>query len=260
MSVTQARLMAIVRIVVGALFLLRTTPLAWLVLPWVRLPFLGWPEPGWKASAMGWLLPASLCIAACLVRTIAAIAFTIGFRGRMAGMVVAASGYPLLLNDAMAYTNTLHLIHLAVLVVALADSSVDFAVRREVAISPMSGVWLVRALPISVYLFSAVAKLNAQWLDGKTLPRLVDQGDVAIPSFVRAHPRSASIAMALLELALPVLLVIPRTRKIALFLGAAFHFGLQLSVHPDVFGLVMIALLIAFVDQKQSPSHAASAG
>lgn len=243
------KMLALVRVVVGALFLLRTTPIAVLVLPYARFPFLGWPESGWKMSALGPTLPAWLCIALCLVRTIAALGFTIGFRVRLAGIVTAVSGYALLVNDAMAYTNTLHLIHLAVLVVALADER-----------SPTSSLWLVRALPISVYLFSGLAKLNAQWLSGKTLVSLVDQTLVKSPVPI-AWARSASVTMAAFELALPVLLLASRTRRAALWLAAGFHLYLQLTVHPDIFGMMMIALLLAFVEpQKQSPSQLASAG
>ena len=252
MSVTQTRLLAIVRIAVGALFLLRTTPLAILVPPYARFPFLGWPETGWKMSALGPTLPAWVCIALCLVRTIAALLFTIGFRARAAGMTTAVTGYALLVNDAMAYTNTLHLIHAAVLILALTDSSVAFAVSPAPAVSPTSSVWLVRALPISVYVFSGFAKLNAQWLSGKTLASLVDQSIVStpLPAMIVRHARTASIGMAAFELALPVLLLVPISRRVALWLAAAFHLSLQLTVHPDIFGMMMIVLLIAFVEPQ----------
>lgn len=238
--------LAVIRIAVGLLFLLRTTPLARLLFSWAQFPFLGWPEDGWKAAAIGPTLPAWICIVLCLARTATAIAFTIGWRARGAGIATAVTGYVLLVNDAMAYTNTLHLIHLAVLVVALADSGSALAIRPVAPVSPVSGLWLVRALPISVYVFSALAKMNAQWLDGKTLASLVERGEVAAPSFVLAHAKFASIAMAMFELGLPVLLLVPRLRRSALWIAASFHLALQLSVHPDVFGSMMIVLLIAF--------------
>jgi len=243
-------MLAVMRVLVGTLFLLRTTPVAILLLPYAQFPFLGWPEHGWKMSAFGPTLPAWLCIALCFGRTVTAIAFTIGFHARASGIATAVMGYALLANDAMAYTNTLHLIHLAVLVIALADER-----------SPISSIWLVRALPLSVYLFSGLAKLNAQWLSGRTLVSLVDQRTIASPSIVLAYARPLSVGMALFELALPMLLLAPRTRRAALWLAAAFHFYLQLTVHPDVFGMMMIVLLLAFVEpQKQSPSQLASAG
>ena len=243
-------MLAVIRVLVGALFLLRTTPFAVLVLRYAQWPFLGWPEVGWKMSAIGPTLPAWLCIALCLARTLSAVAFTIGFHARAAGIATAVMGYALLVNDAMAYTNTLHLLHAAVLVVALVDDR-----------SPMSSVWLVRALPLSVYIFSGLAKLNAQWLSGETLVRLADEQTIASPTIVLAHARFFSVATAVFELALPLLLIVSRTRRWAMWMAAGFHLYLQLTVHPDVFGMMMIVLLLAFVEpQKQSPSQLASAG
>jgi hypothetical protein len=108
----------------------------------------------------------------------------------------------------------------------------------------------VRAQIVIVYLFAVFAKLNAGFFDpagscgAEHYRRLAD----AVPLLPRAVWASqAAIAGTLaIELALPILLWIPRTRVAALALGWAFHLALGWNGYWD-FSSVGAAYYAAFV-------------
>jgi hypothetical protein len=250
LPVRPARALAIVRIIVGAIFIVRTTPL---LMPFgfrfAESPLLGWPDGRWHIALVP--LPAWLVGALAIVRTIAVVCFTLGLRARIAGVVASLSGWLVLAQDTLGYVNSLQLLHMATLVVALADSSAELAIAPKPPASMASSVWLVRALPLSVYVFSGLAKLNAQFLSGSALLGFCADGYVrgALGSIACHLPaRPTSIIVACGELSLPLLLVFRRTRRVALVLALLFHVGLEVTMHPDVFGWVMIALLLAFAE------------
>ena len=235
---TPARALAIVRIAVGVLFLVRTTPILMpLGFHWAHAPLLGWPDGKFHIAIFS--LPAWVVAALAIVRTLAAIAFTLGFRARDAGIVASVCAYVVLAQDALSYINTLHLLFMSTFLVAIADTS-------------SSGLWLVRAIPLGVYVFSGIAKLNAQFLSGRTLIELRADGFLRgfVASFACASPGRAhavSIAVVACELTLPFLLAFPRTRLVALVLAVTFHATIEVSMHPDLFGWIMITLLVAFI-------------
>jgi hypothetical protein len=225
MQLTTPRALTIVRFALGAIFLVRTAPL------------LGWPDGKFHIALFS--LPAWLVSALVILRTLGALAFMLGFRARVAGIVASVCGYLVLAQDALSYVNTLHLLFLSTFLVALADAT-------------PSGLWLVRGIPLSVYFFSGVAKLNAQFLSGSALLGFCEDGYLraAIARFACASPSRAhdlSIAVAVVELSLPALLVYPRTRAWALVAALAFHATLEIAMRPDRFGWIMLALLVAFI-------------
>ena len=62
----------------------------------------------------------------------------------------------------------------------------------------------------------------------------------------------------LVELAIPILLWIPRTRRIGLFLGIGFHLGIAvLGVNLGIFSIVMISTFLAFINPWQRPREKA---
>jgi hypothetical protein len=247
--VRPPRALAIVRIAVGVIFILRTTPL---LLPlgfrFTEWPLVGWPDDRWHIALVS--LPAWLVATLAIVRTVAVVCFTIGLRARVAGVVASLAGWLVLAQDALGYVNSLQLLHMATLMVALADSSSELAVAPQPPRSMSSSVWLVRAVPLSVYAFSSVAKLNAQFLSGRALLGFCADGYIrgAGASVVCGSlARPASIAVACAELAMPVLLLVPRTRRVALVLALVFHVAVEVAMHPDVFGWLMVALLVSFL-------------
>ena len=248
-----ARALALLRLTVGTFFLLRTTPI---LLPlgfrFAQAPLAGWPARGWHLAAFGLALPAWTVAALAILRTVAAASFLAGFHARKAGVIAAAFGWVVLAQDALAYVNSIHLLYLSTLLVALADSSAELALRPEPAASMRSSVWLLRALPMSVYAFAGLAKLNGEFLSGRALLAFREDGFVRgliapLACATPARAQAASVFVVIVELALPVLLALPRTRKLAVGIALVFHATLEVSMHPDVFGWLMIALLLPFV-------------
>jgi hypothetical protein len=239
-----ARTLAWMRIAIGAIFLLRTTPLlAPFGFRFTQVPLVGWPEPGFRVSLLG--LPAWLVAALAIARTIAALSFTIGYRARIAGVIATTCGYLALSTDALGYVNSLHLLFLATLVLALVDAR-----------SMKTSVWLVRALPLSVYVFSAIAKLNAQFLSGDAIRGFCEDRYIRGPiaSLACPHARAMSITTIVAEMTLPIVLAIPRTRRVAIFVALGFHLVVELAMHPDVFGWVMAVLLASFaINASEAP-------
>ena len=102
----------------------------------------------------------------------------------------------------------------------------------------------------SIYAYSALAKLQGEWLSGGTLRALAEDGlvDGFFASLLVAHPAlraAAAIGIFLIELALPALLVSRRTRRPAILVALALHVTFELAAHPDVMGFVMATLLLS---------------
>jgi hypothetical protein len=252
----ELRMLGLARVAFGGLVLLRTTPLlAPLRIPYLRetAPLLGWPTAAWHFPAFGPALPASVVAVLCIARTLAVILFAAGVRARAAGIAGGMLGWLVLAQDAMSYVNTLHLLFLGMVVLAASGAGGALALRPEPAIDPRSGLALTRALVVSVYAWSGLAKLNASWLRGDALAqlheyRIVHEG-LAESLLASATGRATTAwIVAAVELGLGPLLLWPRTRRIGIVVALALHAGLELSVHPDFFGFAMAALLLAFVE------------
>lgn len=247
--------LGLARVSFGLLVLCRTTPvLAGLHVPYLAsvAPLQGWPTDRWHVAAFGLALPAGAVAALCIARTAALVLFTAGIRAREAGVAAGLFGWAVLAQDAMAYINTLHLLCLGLVVLALGGGGSALALLPEREVDPPSARGLVQALVVSVYAWSGLAKLNASWLSGDALARFCEAGSVAGPiaDVVAFSPASLRVAASLVvatELAIGPLLVWRRTRGVALPVALAFHAVLESAVHPDFFGFAMAILLLAFV-------------
>ncbi len=265
MPVALKRL-AIARVVVGLIFLVRTTPVAsWLGFAWGEQALMGSGGGGWHPVPFAFALPAGALMAFAIVRTLAALAFCVGFQSRWAGIAASALGYLALEQDPMSYVNSLHLLFSSTLLLALADSQTTLAIGPRPASSPRTSVWLIRGLAMSVYAFSGLAKLNSDFLSGHALTTLHTDGeltgaiaDLVCASFLRT--RAISILAAAFELLIPWLLMCRRTRRAAVIVALAFHLLIEQSMHPDVFGWLMVTLLFTFAStQARSVSAQESA-
>jgi vitamin K-dependent gamma-carboxylase-like protein/methylamine utilization protein MauE len=240
------RCLAWARIALGTLFLVRTTPLCELL----RFPFetsvwplLGWPDGRWIGQ--GWLhLPDGVTAAACVARTAAAGCFLAGLRTRWSGLVAGALGYLVMLQNPFGAAFTLHLLFQGAMILALADAGCALAWRPEPPRAPRSSVLLVRSFLASIYLWAGIAKLRPDWLDGRTLALF--QADGAFHGWAsRAVLSACATTVVVIELALPVLLLWPRTRRFGLALAFALHAAIELAARPDLLGWEMAALLLA---------------
>jgi hypothetical protein len=246
--------LGVARILFGLMALFRTTPaLAWLHVSYLRsvAPLQGWPTGGWHVAAFGLALPAAVVASLCIARTVALVLFTAGVRARESGVVAALLGWAVMTQDALAYVNTLHLLCLGLVVLALGGGGSTCALLPDPEVDPPSARTLVQALVVSVYGWSGVAKLNASWLSGHALASFRETGSIAGPladvvASSLGSIRAASWSIAVTELAIGPLLLWKRTRTAALAVALVFHAVVEIAVHPDFFGFAMGILLVAF--------------
>jgi len=260
------------RVALGVVFLLRTTPaLAPLHISFLAdtIPLLGWPDGHAHFTPFVPALPAALLAVLCIVRTLAAVAFTLGVHARAAGLVAGALGYVTVLQDPARFLTTHHVIFLGVMLLACTDAVGACAVRPAPRQSAVSSAWLIRAWVASIYVWAAIAKLRPDWLDGRALGLLIREGLVrpsAASTLLATDARRALVAFGVVatELLLAPLLLFGRTRRMGAALAVAFHLGLEWAVSPDLFGWAMIALLLSFFDflnrfEPQPDTRAATA-
>jgi hypothetical protein len=254
-TAADVRPLAWCRAAIGAVFLLRTTPLLAPLDIWFLRdthPLLGWPDAAWKADTP-LALPAGVLIALCVVRTIAAALFLIGAWTRAAGIVAGVAGYLVMAQTPFGFIFTLHLLYQAAILLALTDSATSFALRPSAARSPQTSLLVIRCWTASIYAWAGIFKLRRDWLDGRTLELFQADGAIRgqIADFLLTTSTSRAIAastVALFELAIGPLLLWRRTRAIALVLAFAFHAGLELTARPDLLGWGMASLLLCFLE------------
>jgi len=110
------------RVALGALFLLRTTPLlAPLHIHYLAdaFPLLAWPDGEARFTpALVPVLPDGVVAAACVARTVAAVAFLIGVATRPAGLLAGALGYLTVWQDPARGYTTFHVLFLGTMLLA----------------------------------------------------------------------------------------------------------------------------------------------
>jgi vitamin K-dependent gamma-carboxylase len=243
------------RAAIGALILLRTTPLlAPLDLWFLRdtWPLRDWPSGTWSADVGVAGLPPSAIAAFCVVRTVAALLLMLGAWTRVAGLTAGIAGYVTLFQNPFGFIFTLHLLYQAAILLALVDSAGVFALRPSSPWNPRTSYVLMRAFTASIYLWAGLFKLRPDWLDGRTLGLFHEGGVIRglLADAMLATPLTRAIAgsgVALFEIAIGPLLLWPRTRRHALMAAYAFHALLELTARPDLLGWGMAALLLCFV-------------
>lgn len=249
----ELRPLAWTRIALGTVLLLRTTP----VLGWFdpaladAHPLLGWPHAP-TLAIYGLTLPVDVVKALCVVRTIAAIGFVLGYRSMLTGLVTGIAGYAVFVQDAYAFTFTQHLLFLGTTVLALTDCATVLAVRPDTPRAPVTSRWLVHSFLVSIYFWAAFVKLRRDWLDGRTLGLFFQEGRLSGPLadlLLGSQTRLAIAgpAVVLTELSLVALLLIPRTRRIGMVVAMGLHGSIEWMAHPDVIGWAMCAFLLSFV-------------
>lgn len=205
----------------------------------------------------GLALEAGLCNALTYVRTALAVLLLFGVRSRASAALLALVSYWLMFSDRFQYLHHLHLLFLSIAWLSLAPLDARFSIERRLrgAPAPQSvHAWplvLLRAMVMSIYLASALAKLNEAWLSGETLRTLEMLGVLHGPAWLIMRDRLGYVfvacAVALVELLLPLLLAHGVTRRLAVLCGWALHLGVSLSMSVSTFGVEMALLLVAFL-------------
>jgi hypothetical protein len=253
-QLTEVRALAWSRVLIGVVFLLRTTPLlAPLHLKELRgaTPLLGWPDHSWHGSPE-LPLPAAAVAALCVIRTLGALGFTLGVATRVAGLVAGVAGYLVLLQYPFAFEASLHLLFQATMLLALTDAGSALALRPTPPRAPESGVLLIQLFVASIYPWAAIGKLRHDWFDGHTLELLHRQrwlrGAMA-DALLSTPDRRVLVAwgVALGELAVGPLLLWRRTRLLGLAMALTFHVTAEIMGRPGLLGFEMVVLLVCFL-------------
>ncbi len=263
-SNVDLRFLGWIRAAIGALILLRTTPILLLFHVWCvgdTRPLLGWPDGSWDLTT----LPALAIQIACIARTIAAALFMVGIGTRPAGLVCGLAGYVVMSQNPFGFFFTAHLLYQAAILLALSDAGSAFALRPTPARSPVSSYWMLRWWLASIYLWAGIYKLRADWLDGRGLDILRRPGAIEgwLADVILATSWSRAMVakgVALFELAAGPLLLWRRTRRYALVAAYAFHLGLEIMAHPDLLGWGMMSLLLCFIPDAGASDRSRTEG
>ncbi|EYF07088.1 Vitamin K-dependent gamma-carboxylase [Chondromyces apiculatus DSM 436] len=170
------------------------------------------------------------------------------------------------LLDKAEYLNHLYLCCLLSLLLAIAPAHRVFSLDRLRAVRraaragtevpgegvPRWALWILRFQVAVVYLFGAIAKLNADWLHGRPLDLwLPARAHLPLIGPLLALPTTAlAVAYAglLIDLAAPFLLLSRRGRPWGIGFLIAFHVANALIFSIGIFPWVMIAALALFPD------------
>lgn len=138
--------------------------------------------------------------------------------------------------------------YLMVLVLALSAAVPWFADGSDRARS-----WALRVILIQLgilYLWAAIAKMDASWLDGSALRAALDAGGVR--RMVNAIGfESASWLVILVEMNLALMIWIPRMWWIAFPLGVAMHVGIAFTnLEIGLFSWLMVALYLLVIPDR----------
>lgn len=253
-----ARPVALARMAVGVGTLLQVLPsggaLYRLMDPaYVTIPYAYGTPP---LSYAGWLV-------FCGVWIVSAVLFALGLWTRVAGGVLVAVLTSLLFVDQQTYTNKVYLfaIEALFLTVAGAGAALSLDARRQGTRATVSAwpVFLVMAQISIVYVFTAVSKVNGEFLGGDVMLA------TSRPLRWLAESVSWRLAVALaagaawgtivLELALAAWPWRPRWRGLAFAAGFVLHVGITLSMRPHLelaaFTLSTVGCYVLFVDARE---------
>lgn len=274
----DARVYALLRVGLALLLLVRQSDV---LAPWLPLEHHRWVHGldfSWSTAeephlvsplVPGLALGATACTVLVYARTALACGLLVGVRSRWCAAGLALVSYWLMFSDRFQYLHHLHLLFLSIAWLSLAPLDARFSLEarlRGAAPLPSAPAWpllLLRALVMSVYLAAGLAKLRQGWLSGETLQILEILGMLrgAAWQALRDTLGYATIAwaIAMAELALPLVLAWRVTRRAAVYCGWALHLGVSASMNVSSFGAEMAWLLLAFLPRVTPPGPAEEA-
>lgn len=212
-----------------------------------RLLRLGFPDV-LTSPVFEWFPAPSrgLLVAISVVWLTSAALFAVGWRVPLTGPMLATTLLFTLLLDHQAYSNHLYLMALMVVLLTLADSGAGWRFPRgpDRAV-PFWGPLIIMSQISVVYLFAAVTKLNANFLEGGVVTAAMSGGVLPAPAFLvtPAAGRVLALMTIVAELLLAVGLWFPPTRKLAALTGLVLHTSILLLMR-DTGDLVVFAILM----------------
>lgn len=214
-----------------------------------------------RALSLRTLTP-HVCIA---LAGLASIAFTLGWRWRLAAVTVCTSMALAYAVAPVTYHNNLYVLWLMVLLTLVASPrayhpSALFTDGPEPASHDALFPMLVRWQVAIVYVGSVLVKLThpmwqgtgslVRWLATVRVPELSDGLVNPIVRPLLSHPTIASVADIVTEGAeviVPLMLFAPRLRRVGIACGIALHGFMQAWLSPQLFGFLMLWGYYAFV-------------
>lgn len=191
-----------------------------------------------------------LVVAILVILLVAALAYWIGYCTRVAGWVALAGLTLLLLCDQTLYQNERYLLWHVLLLFLLADAGAAFSIdalrggRRSVPAWPLA---LLGLLPLIVYGYTALGKVNAPYFTGGTFAtRFANQHALLTMPDAWRTPEffgGLAIAVLLLEAGLAIGFAVPRLRRTAIVLGLGFHAGVMVVMPASTGYLMAFAVL-----------------
>lgn len=192
-----------------------------------------------------------------------ALCFCVGLAARASGALLGTSFLWMVTFDIGAFKHNTFTLGLACLLVGLspcADAfALDAVLKRALGrvAPPVRSALPVRLLQVwvcAIYLFATLAKLNASWWSGKffehvILTRRVDPGPLLPLLESHALHVVLGVSTLLLEGFLSFALLVPRLRRVALLLGAAFHLTLEVTSDVGAYTWTMLALYALFLER-----------
>lgn len=199
-------------------------------------------------------LPGSLPYALLAVIAAASLAVILGWRTRVATLVLCAATVYWFLLDRLTYSDKYYLITLMTILMAVVPVNRWLSADRRLGRETQSTIfgwqlWLIRVQLILVYFFSAVGMLQSDWLAGAPLTERL-----ATSPMTAALGDRAGVALAwgaiVFNVSIGPLLMWRRTRLAALLLMTMYHaadyFWLKIGVAP----LFLWAYSLVFCDPQ----------
>lgn len=242
------RPLGLARIVVGVAAVIRGL-VSWEVLmALAREEILGIPYLDWMPDPS---LPLAVGIVA--VWLVAAILFTIGYRTGIAGICLLAAILLTLALDQQTYSNHLYLMSWLVALMTLADAGAGMNLSRADRPIVRWPVLLLMMQVSIVYGFSALTKINVDFVSGRVLAASLGGGLVEFPAALRTPEFLSPLALLVIAVELFLAIFLWRTllRPLAIALGLGLHLSITLlmanTTELFVFSLEMLALYPLFL-------------
>jgi hypothetical protein len=166
----------------------------------------------------------------------AAVAFTLGWRTRISGVVLCLAIARSLTSDQQGYSSHLYLLLVLLLILTVAQSSavssMDARRRGSQARVPAWPVWLLAVQGSVVYGYAALTKLVPSFLSGAAVCAHFGWfGRANPPIFICA---GLAIASIITELFLAIALWRRSTWRLACVIGIGLHVAMVAMLTPDV--------------------------
>lgn len=245
------RALGLARIIVGSAAVIRTF-VAWRILTklvdetTLRVPYAEWiPQP-----------TAGLVFVIVALWFTSAIAFTVGWRVRIAGPLLLASIVSTLALDQQTYSNHLYLMAWLVLLLTIADAGAGMNLERVDRPVVRWPILLVLMQISIVYGYSALTKVNEGFVSGAVLASSLRGGIVPFPDSLRTQGILTVLALVVVavELFVAVFLWRTRFRPAAFILGLGLHISIVLFMSNTaqllVFSLEMISIYPLFLSAE----------